>query len=352
MRQTRLLSATALATSLLISTAAFAQTTPAQSDSTVSSPATSDADQRVDQSTTGDEIVITGSRIRTPNAESVSPVTSVTGAELTQTARISVGDALNDLPQLRTTLGSQNSITGSLGLRGITALDLRGLGTTRTLTLVNGRREVAADIINNRAIVDTSAFPSDLIERVDVLTGGASSVYGSDAVAGVVNFILKDNYDGLALHAQSGVTIPWGDAGTQLVSVVGGKNFDEGRGNIAINAEYAHQSRYYASGRPDYRSANGFVITGRTVSRIASISAISARPRSRSVASLASVTATPQRHVAWTATPTRPLAVPLPARSCSSRAARLRRRPASAWAWGRTAASSAAMAIPAAKASC
>ncbi|WP_325058535.1 TonB-dependent receptor domain-containing protein [Sphingomonas sp. EC-HK361] len=256
------MSATALATSLLISTAAFAQTTPAQSDSTVSSPATSDADQRVDQSTTGDEIVITGSRIRTPNAESVSPVTSVTGAELTQTARISVGDALNDLPQLRTTLGSQNSITGSLGLRGITALDLRGLGTTRTLTLVNGRREVAADIINNRAIVDTSAFPSDLIERVDVLTGGASSVYGSDAVAGVVNFILKDNYDGLALHAQSGVTIPWGDAGTQLVSVVGGKNFDEGRGNIAINAEYAHQSRYYASGRPDYRSANGFVITG------------------------------------------------------------------------------------------
>ena len=86
---------------------------------------------------------MTGTRIRSPNANSSVPITSVTSAKIFATGRISVGNALNELPQLRSTLGSQNSLTNSLGLRGINALDLRGLGTTRTLTLVNGRREVA-----------------------------------------------------------------------------------------------------------------------------------------------------------------------------------------------------------------
>lgn len=203
-------------------------------------------------------IVVTGSRIRSPNAESTVPITSITAAEIFESGRVQIGDVLNDLPQLRSTLSSQNSLTGSLGLRGITAADLRGLGTVRTLVLVNGRREVAADIVNNRAIVDLNTFPSDLIDRIDIVTGGNSAVYGSDAVAGVINFILKEDFDGLRLHGQTGIS-KYGDGGNQYISLVAGKNFADGRGNIAINAEFAHQDRYFASDRPAFSHNDGFV---------------------------------------------------------------------------------------------
>ncbi len=165
---------------------------------------------------------------------------------------------LNDLPQLRSSLGSQNSTSG-LGVRGLNFLDLRGLGRSRTLTLINGRRQVTADIINNGNAVDINTLPTDLIERVDIVTGGNSSIYGSDAIAGVVNFILKDNFDGLQLHGQSGVS-KYGDAGNQYLSAVAGTNFADGRGNFAVNVEYAHQEDYYGSGRPNLRQNDAFVI--------------------------------------------------------------------------------------------
>lgn len=274
MNTARLLAATALLPALIAaSSAARAQTTAPQTTpagtgasttQTDQSTTGSDADQRVEQSgeDKSTEVLVTGTRIRSANIESVTPITTISAAELFQSGRISPGDALNDLPQLRTTLGSQNSITGTLGVRGINALDLRGLGTTRTLTLVNGRREVAADLINKRAIVDTNTFPSDLIEKVDIVTGGTSSIYGSDAIAGVVNFVLKDHYDGFAIHGQSGITVPFMDAGSQYISAVAGKNFDDDRGNIAVNAEFSHQAPYYASGRPYFRPVNGFVTVG------------------------------------------------------------------------------------------
>lgn len=239
---------------------AFAKATAAPTVADEAAPvAVQDADAKTDDSSKAEpEILVTGSRIRRPNDESTVPITSVTKEEIFASGRISVGDALNDLPQLRTTLGSQNSLTGSLGLRGINALDLRGLGTTRTLVLVNGRREVAADIINNRSIVDTNTFPTDLIERVDIVTGGNSSIYGSDAISGVVNFILNDHFDGLRVHGQGGIS-QYGDAGDQYISVLAGKNFAEGRGNIALNLEYAHQDRYFASNRPAFSHSDGFV---------------------------------------------------------------------------------------------
>lgn len=204
------------------------------------------------------DIVVTGSRIRRPNDESQIPITTVTTQELFETGRISVGDTLNQLPQLRSSLGSQNSTSG-LGVRGVNFLDLRGLGRARTLTLVNGRRHVTADIINNGNAVDVNTMPTDLIERVDIVTGGVSSVYGSDAIAGVVNFVLKDNFEGLQLHGQTGIS-KYGDAGNQYASIVAGANFADGRGNFAINAEYAHQEDYYASGRPNLRQNDGFVV--------------------------------------------------------------------------------------------
>ncbi|HET9640399.1 MAG TPA: TonB-dependent receptor [Allosphingosinicella sp.] len=207
---------------------------------------------------TGQEITVTGSRIRRPNLESAMPITSIGGEEFFQTSTISVGDVLNELPQLRNTFSQANS-TRFLGTRGLNLLDLRGLGTQRTLVLVNGRRHVAADVLNNATSPDTNTFPTDLIERVDVITGGGSSIYGSDALAGTVNFILKDNFDGYQVRAQSGIT-QYGDGAARYVSVLAGHNFAGDRGNVAVNLEYATQDDFYASGRPGLRQNNNFLV--------------------------------------------------------------------------------------------
>ncbi|RSY77560.1 TonB-dependent receptor [Sphingomonas koreensis] len=247
MKISRFLTATALAS------AAFAFPHVASAQDT-----TTDSDTAAAQTGGEDEVLVTGSRIRRPNDVSPLPVTTVSTEEIFQSGRISVGDVLNDLPQLRSSLGSQNSTSG-LGTRGVNFLDLRGLGRARTLVLVNGRRQVSADIINNGNAVDINTMPTDLIERIDIVTGGNSSIYGSDAIAGVVNFILKDNYEGLELHGQTGIS-DYGDAGNQYVSLVAGKNFADGRGNISINAEFAHQSDYYASGRRNLRQNDTFIV--------------------------------------------------------------------------------------------
>lgn len=245
MKSTRFLAATALATaSVFIASAAHAQDTAAQAS---------------EEEGAEDAIVVTGSRIRQPNLESANPISVVTGAEIFETGGVSVGDLLNELPQLRSTFSQQNG-TRFLGTRGLNLLDLRGLGTQRTLVLVNGRRHVGSDVLSNGVSVDTNTIPSDLIERIDVVTGGASAVYGSDAIAGVVNFILKDDYEGIQLRAQAGVAPKYGDAGNQFVSLTAGQNFgSDDRGNIAVNFEYAHSQDFYASGR-HLRSQDNFVV--------------------------------------------------------------------------------------------
>jgi outer membrane receptor protein involved in Fe transport len=243
MKSVRFLAATALASASFVAmpSIAFAQ----------------DAAAPAEAEDVGSAIIVTGSRIRRPNLESTVPVTSVTGEELFETGTLSVGDQLNDLPQLRSTYSQQNS-TRFLGTRGLNLLDLRGLGTARTLVLVNGRRHVASDILVNGVSPDVNTFPTQLIERIDIVTGGASSIYGSDAIAGVVNFVLKQDYDGAEVRGQSGIS-RYGDAGNQYLAVLAGKNFADGRGNIAINLEYAHTDRYYGSNRPNLRQNDGFV---------------------------------------------------------------------------------------------
>ncbi|HEU4958903.1 MAG TPA: TonB-dependent receptor [Sphingomonas sp.] len=225
-----------------------------------SSAATQDA-QQLDQQTadqsSNNDIVVTGSRIRRPNLESPVPVTTIQGEEFFHTGTTSVGDVLNELPALTSTFSQSNS-TRFLGTSGLNLLDLRGLGTQRTLVLVNGRRHVAGDILNEAVSPDVNTIPTDLIERVDVVTGGDSAVYGSDAIAGVVNFVLKDHYEGVQLRGQSGVST-YGDAGSYYLSGLFGKNFADGRGNLAVNLEYAHQEDFYASQRPNLRVNNGFV---------------------------------------------------------------------------------------------
>ena len=204
----------------------------------------------------GESIVVTGSRIRSPNLTSVIPVTSISGEDFFKTGQTSIGDVLNELPALHSTFSQSNS-TRFLGTSGLNLLDLRGLGTQRTLVLVNGRRHVAGDILNTASSVDTNTIPTDLIERTDIITGGDSAVYGSDALAGVVNFVLKDHFSGLQMRGQAGVS-EHGDAGNDFVSLLAGKNFADGRGNIAVNLEYAHQEDFYASDRREYSQTNGF----------------------------------------------------------------------------------------------
>ncbi len=188
---------------------------------------------------TNDQIVVTGSRIRRPNLESNVPITSVSVEELTNRGEVNIGDALNDLPSLRSTFSQSNSVR-FIGTAGVNVLDLRGLGTSRTLVLVNGRRHVTYS--PGDYLVDVNTIPTDLIERVDVITGGEAAVYGSDAVAGVVNFILKKNFDGIRLRAQDGIS-QRGDRGIQFVSLTAGRNFAEDRGNVAINLEYIHADK-------------------------------------------------------------------------------------------------------------
>ena len=186
-------------------------------------------------------IVVTGTRIRRPNLDSTVPITSVSVDEVMNSGDVSLGDQLNELPSLRNTFSTGNS-TRFIGTAGLSQLDLRGLGTVRTLVLVNSRRHVTAS--PGGYAVDVNTIPIDLLERVDIVTGGNSAIYGSDAVAGVVNFITRRDFDGVRVRAQSGISGE-GDRATHFVSFTGGRNFDSGRGNVAVALEYARTDPLY-----------------------------------------------------------------------------------------------------------
>jgi len=196
-------------------------------------------------------IVVTGSRIRSPNIASPVPVTSVSAEDLTSQGDVNIGDALNDLPAIRSTFSQANS-TRFIGTAGVNLLDLRGLGVSRTLVLVNGRRHVTYS--PGDFLVDVNTIPTDLIERVDVITGGSSAVYGSDAVAGVVNFVLKRDYEGVKVRGQAGISSR-GDRGIQSVSMVAGKNFFDDRANVAVNLEYVNADPLYFTQRDSLTGA-------------------------------------------------------------------------------------------------
>jgi outer membrane receptor protein involved in Fe transport len=205
----------------------------------------------------GETITVTGSRIRRPNLESTVPITSIGGEQFFQQSQTNVGDTLNDLPQLRSTFAQQNPGSG-IGIAGLNLLDLRGLGTQRTLVLVNGRRHVPADILNNAVSVDTNTIPNDLIERVDIVTGGNSAIYGSDAIAGVVNFVLRRSFDGFQIRGQAGVTGK-GFGGNQYISGMAGRNFAGGRANVTLHGEYSRSDRVFASDVDAFRRNRNFV---------------------------------------------------------------------------------------------
>ncbi len=187
------------------------------------------------------DIVVTGSRIVRPDFAAPNPIVSFDAANIQQSGNTNVTNFLQRVPALTNsvdstqTAGSDRLNSQPFGAAGLNLLDLRGLGPARTLVLVNGRRHVAGQI--NSAAVDINSIPTDLIERVDVLTGSASAVYGADGVTGVVNFILKRDFEGVSARSQFGIS-QRGDAANRFASIQAGQNFGDGRGNVTFAYEY------------------------------------------------------------------------------------------------------------------
>ena len=240
------------ATTALAAAPAWAQT-PAPDATDTAQPAPTEVAQ-IDPASE-ELIVVTGSRIRSVNLESAVPVTALTTEDILSTGSVSIGDTLNDLPALRSTFSQGNS-TRFIGTAGLNVLDLRGLGTERTLVLVDGRRHVPSSIGDSE--VDTNTIPADLVERIDIVTGGASAIYGSDAIAGVVNFVLKRNFDGVLARGQAGISDER-DRGTQSISLTVGKNLGvDDRGNVAVSFEYANADELRIPQRSeDFGTFNG-----------------------------------------------------------------------------------------------
>ena len=178
-----------------------------------------------------EEVIVTGSRIPVDsNAVSSVPIQAVSEEDIRNSGEINIADIVADIPALVSSLTAENSLTGA------NSLNLRGLGGSRTLTLVNGRRHVAG--FRGSQAVDVGSIPRALVKSVEVTTGGASAVYGADAVTGVVNFILKDDFEGLQVDLSTGR--PERGAGeTTVLDIAWGTNFADGRGNavLTVSAE-------------------------------------------------------------------------------------------------------------------
>lgn len=241
-----------LTTGSAIGTLAIALAMPAAAQDTLN------ADGTVAQS---DQIVVTGTRIaRDANEEAPSPVQSITAEEARQTGVVDVTEALREIPALSNSGTIADSLERGAGGVGQATLNLRGLGSERTLVVVDGKRHVSG--VTNSQIVDVATIPNQLIERVEVLTGGASAVYGADAVTGVVNYVMKQDYEGWEINSQAGVSSR-GDGFTADVSGAWGANFDDGRGNVTMAAGYSRIDEIQQGDR-SYTRANARFNTGQT----------------------------------------------------------------------------------------
>jgi outer membrane receptor protein involved in Fe transport len=207
--------------------------TPAQQENAADTPG---QDRQDTQKGAAETIVVTGSRIVSPNITSLAPVQVVGEQDIDKSGAVNIQEVLLENPAFGSpALSTTNSAFLTSGA-GTATVDLRDLGSNRTLVLINNRRVVGG--LAGSPIVDLNTIPTQFIERVDILTGGASSLYGSDAVAGVVNFILKRNFEGLLLEGQYGIT-QHGDWPRYQISATAGANVADGRGNIMVHLGYS-----------------------------------------------------------------------------------------------------------------
>lgn len=205
-----------------------------------------------------EEVIVTGSRIKRADLSSVSPVSVVTGEEFKISGNLNVEQKLAELPQTLPSFGPSSNNPGD----GTARVDLRGLGSSRTLVLVNGRRYIPS---TQTGVVDLNTIPGTLIKQVDVVTGGASAVYGSDALAGVVNFQLVDDFQGAEFTILYDTTTEGDGEKVNFDFTVGG-NFDDGRGNAVLYGAVADRQAVFA-GERDFSSValtenNGMLVPG------------------------------------------------------------------------------------------
>jgi outer membrane cobalamin receptor len=221
-----------LASTLLVGAAAFSTPAFAQSEQANTQEETADVGDsaaRLCQENPnspqcageGEAIVVTGSRIASPTLTSASPLQIVDAQDIDDAGVVNVQEVLLENPAFGTPGISRTNSNFSTSSAGVAVVDLRNLGTNRTLVLVNGRRFVAG--VPGSSAVDLNSIPTQFIERIDILTGGASSIYGSDAVAGVVNIIYRDDFEGVELSGQLGVSQRGDDVRKQANLLLGTK---------------------------------------------------------------------------------------------------------------------------------
>jgi outer membrane receptor protein involved in Fe transport len=190
-----------------------------------------------------EQVVVTGSRLITNGVDAPTPVTVVNTEDLKSTSPGDFAGALEQLPVLANSTNVTSQTISFAG--GQSYLNLRGLGTSRTLTLLDGQRMVPANV---QGLPDINLIPDAMISRTDIVTGGASAAYGSDAVAGVVNFILDNNFTGIKGYAQGGIS-DHDDGANEQVSLTAGGNFFSDRLHVVLSAEYKHQDTIYEASR-------------------------------------------------------------------------------------------------------
>jgi len=202
-------------------------------------PAESEPSGRGDNRADLSEVVVTGTRITSRGFSAPTPTTIVNSEDIAKTAQPNIFTAVTQLPSLQGSSGTNtNTFSTSSGQQGLSSFSLRGLGTIRTLTLLDGQRVVGANVTG---VPDISQFPQLLVQRVDVVTGGASASYGSDAVGGVVNFITDKRFEGVKGLLQGGITT-YGDDGQFNVGVAAGHSLFDNRLHLEGSVEYDHEN--------------------------------------------------------------------------------------------------------------
>lgn len=216
--------------------------------------------------TGGSEIVVTGSRIARDGFNAPTPLTVIGAADMEASPASNIADFVNEMPSLVGSSTPANSnLNISTGAVGVNALNLRSLGASRTLVLLDGQRSVGSTLTG---IVDVNNMPQALVKSVEIVTGGASAAYGSDAVSGVVNFILDHDFTGLKGNAEIGETT-YGDGRNYRLALSGGTPFAGGRGHVLLSAEYTRKDGihgvprnwndrgWYIINNPAYVAGNG-----------------------------------------------------------------------------------------------
>jgi len=225
-----------------------------------------DGNTNVGQGKVVEQVIVTGSRVKRPEYEGNIPGVQTDAAQIELRNFNNAVDILNDIPLVGGGATPNGTNGGQPSSLGASFIDLLDLGTSRTLTLINGKRAVSGNagslfVFGNETgtQVNVNVIPTDLIERIDVLTVGGAVAYGSDAIAGVVNYIMKDDFEGMRLSTRVGQT-DRGDGAEMAFRGTYGTNFAEGRGNVFVHADYSTNDGIQANGR-EFRNRNGGAIT-------------------------------------------------------------------------------------------